>query len=239
MIVGTAGWAIPRDVAATFPTTGSSLQRYAGRFAGVEVNSSFDRSHRPSTWQRWHDSVPAHFRFAVKLPKTISHERRLVGCADLLDRFLAEAGTLGQKFAVLLVQLPPGFAFDAGVAGDFFLALATRSPVQMVCEPRHATWFDREADTLLRQRRVGRVAADPALNAAAAEPGGWPGISYYRLHGSPTMYRSAYDDARLLPLSASLQTSAAAGREAWCMFDNTASGAATADALRLQDLLAN
>jgi uncharacterized protein YecE (DUF72 family) len=69
----------------------------------------------------------------------------------------------------------------------------------------------------------------------AAEPGGWRGLAYYRLHGSPAVYRSSYDDGRLEDYAVRL---AAEGGPAWCIFDNTASGAATEDALKLQRLLA-
>jgi len=87
---------------------------------------------------------------------------------------------------------------------------------------------------LLAAHRVGRVAADPPRHPRALTPGGWPGICYWRLHGSPRMYRSAYDQAALVALARALR---AAPGEAWCMFDNTASGAAAADALRLADML--
>ena len=75
--VGTAAWAIPKQYQDAFPTEGSHLVRYASRFDGVEINSSFYRPHRLSTYQRWADDVPEHFRFAVKMPKTITHESRL------------------------------------------------------------------------------------------------------------------------------------------------------------------
>ena len=73
--------------------------------------------------------MPAEFRFAVKLPKTISHERKLVDCDWLMAQFLAEAGGLGEKLAVLLLQLPPKLAFDPAVAEAFLagLAAATRA----------------------------------------------------------------------------------------------------------------
>ena len=183
--------------------------------------------------------MPEDFRFAVKLPKTITHEQRLVGCVDLLCKFRDEASALGEKLAVLLVQLPPSFAFDAAVAGDFFRVLAGMSPAAIACEPRHPTWFEAEADELLRDLKIARVAADPALNLAAGSPGGWRDLSYYRLHGSPVMYRSAYGDDQLSALATALGVDAAAGRSIWCMFDNTASGAATHDALRLPELLTN
>src|SRR3982750_4264845 len=104
-IVGTAGWTIPAGDRAAFPDEGSSLERYAARFSGVEINSSFHRRHRPVTWEKWAESTPPEFKFAVKLPKEISHQRKLVDCGDLLAAFVDEIEGLGEKLAVLLLQL--------------------------------------------------------------------------------------------------------------------------------------
>ncbi len=86
--IGTAGWTIPKECADAFPLEGSGLERYAAVFSAAEINSSFHRPHRASTWENWRDSVPGNFRFSVKLPKTITHERRLVDCEELLKAFL-------------------------------------------------------------------------------------------------------------------------------------------------------
>jgi Protein of unknown function DUF72 len=97
--VGCAGWSVPKEHAAHFPAAGSHLQRYAARFPAVEVTSSFYRPHRPATYAKWAAAVPPGFRFSVKLPREVTHRRRLVGTADLLDRLLAEAGALGRSSA--------------------------------------------------------------------------------------------------------------------------------------------
>jgi uncharacterized protein YecE (DUF72 family) len=151
----------------------------------------------------------------------------------LLDAFLVESAGLGEKLAVLLVQLPPSLGFDAEVAARFFAGLGARTEAAVVCEPRHPSWFGGEADALLASLRVARVAADPARVPEAAEPGGWRGITYHRLHGSPRMYYSSYPSEYLQALATRLHEDAAAGREAWCIFDNTASGAAAENALEL------
>ena len=233
IIVGTAGWSIPTSAAEAFATEGSSLERYATRISGAEINSSFHRSHRASTWERWAASVPDDFRFSVKLPKTITHRSKLIDCVELLDAFLDEVQPLQSKLAVHLVQLPPSLAFDEEVAGTFFRELARRSPAALACEPRHASWFEAGPDTLLESWRVARVAADPARVPAAAVPGGWRGLTYYRLHGSPVIYRSSYEDEQLDRYAAELRDQT----EAWCIFDNTASSAATGNALSLSDML--
>lgn len=235
--VGTAGWTIPRANAAEFPAQGSSLERYAVRLPIAEINSSFHRPHRQSTWQRWHDSVPATFRFSVKLPKTITHQAKLRDCSKLVDEFLDQAGPLGDLLAVLLVQLPPKLEFDPAIAASFFSELNKRSPANLACEPRNASWFSPEADALLKELRVARVAADPAICEAATLPGGWPGLRYWRLHGSPVTYRSSYAD-RIHRYARLLSEHAAAAEDTWCIFDNTASSAAMGDALSLQAQLA-
>lgn len=232
--VGTAGWSIARDDAAAFPAEGSGLERYAAVFSCAEINSSFHRPHRASTWEKWRDSVPPQFRFSVKLPKTITHEARLAGVDMLLDTFLAEVGHLGQKLAVLLVQMPPSLAFDPAVAASFFRLLRTRCPARITVEPRHASWFGDEADALLRGEGVSRVGADPARVPQAATPLVVDGLAYWRLHGSPAVYRSSYAD-RIGQIAAAIR--AAAAPDSWCIFDNTASSAATGDALALLNAL--
>jgi uncharacterized protein YecE (DUF72 family) len=237
LFIGTAGWSIPRQDADRFPGVGSALERYAARFRAVEINSSFHRSHRQATWARWAASVPSGFRFSVKLPKTITHQNKLVGCSALVENFLGEVAALGDKFAALLVQLPPSLALDPAVAEPFFCDLAGRAGAPVVCEPRHSSWFSEAADGLLKRLQVARVAADPAIVAEAALPGGWPGIVYWRLHGSPRRYRSSYEPDRLSDYAERLEHHRETG-DLWCIFDNTASSAATGNALALLDLLA-
>ncbi len=232
--VGTAAWAIPRDVRERFDGDGSRLERYARRFSCVEINSSFYRPHRPSTYARWAASVPDGFRFALKVPKEITHTRRFAGVVEPLERFLAESAELGAKRGVLLVQLPPSFAYDAALVREFFATVRARYDGLLACEPRHPTWFTAAAEDALKSARVARVAADPAVVPEAAVPGGWDGFVYYRLHGSPRTYYSAYDDVSLRAVAARLRS---ARVPAWCIFDNTALDAATANALDLTELL--
>jgi len=231
--VGCAGWSLPRQAWPEFPEGGSHLQRYAARFNAVEINSSFYRPHQPATYARWADSVPAHFRFAVKLPKTLTHEKRLRGGEDLLDAFLAQVGGLGEKLGCLLVQLPPSLAFDAASAGGFLAGLRQRHAGGVALEPRHASWFTAPADGLLKEFNIARVLADPVLFDAGRAPGGDPALVYVRLHGSPRMYYSAYAPQVLDALLVRLEHEAASDASVWCVFDNTASGAAVPDALYL------
>jgi uncharacterized protein YecE (DUF72 family) len=241
--IGTAGWALPRagvgrpDLLAARDST---LTRYARRLGATEVNSSFHRHHRTSTWERWAATTPDGFRFALKLPRAITHDGRLDAtiATPVLDRFLDEIAPLGAKAGPLLVQLPPSLAFERRVAERWFALLRDRWSGGVVCEPRHRSWFEPAADELLVRQQVARVAADPAPVPAAAAPGGWDQLAYLRLHGSPKMSYSSYSDEFLEAVADRLrELTRGPAREVWCMFDNTASGAAFDDALRLIDLL--
>jgi uncharacterized protein YecE (DUF72 family) len=233
--IGTAGWNVSSRTVQV-PPGGTHLQRYARVFNAVEINSSFHRPHQRKTYERWAASTPDDFLFAVKLPKTITHEQRLVECEAALARFAGEVTGLGSKLGVLLVQLPPKLDFDKRIAGSFFAELRAAIDGPVVLEPRHPGWFTAEAGKWLKAHEVARVAADPAPVEGAGEPGGWPGLAYYRWHGSPRMYYSAYDADALAALKQRLDASRALGIPVWCMFDNTVLGAALENALTLDTM---
>lgn len=236
--IGTAGWSIPSAYAGQFGGTGTHLQRYAAHLNAVEINSSFYRSHRRQTYERWRGSVPEGFRFAVKLPKEITHECALVESDEHLERFAAEVAGLGPALGVLLVQLPPSLTFDAAAAMRFFQDLRARfdRSVGLACEPRHHSWCTPEVNSILSNLEVARVAADPPRCSAHRKPGGWQGLEYHRLHGSPQIYYSDYDERALARTHCQLEASRARGADTWCIFDNTAAGAALGNALAVQAL---
>jgi len=236
--IGTAGWSIPRAWSQELPGNGSHLERYAKVFSCAEINSTFYRPSRESTWLRWAASVPDDFRFSVKAPRFVSHDQALAltpECMSTLHAFLVQARLLGDKLGPLLFQLPPKEPFAVDRATAFFSYLRTIHDSGVVLEPRHPSWFSPEAEALLCSLRIARVAADPAPVPDAAKPAGSHSPIYYRLHGSPRKYYSAYTAAALGQLSAELDQRAP-DTEAWVIFDNTASGAALGNALALRQL---
>ena len=242
--IGTAGWTLPKQHAHHFPAEGSHLERCAASFNCVEINSSFHRPHMRRTWERWAASTPASFRFAVKIPKTITHEAKLVNTGARLQAFLDQALGLNEggveKLGPLLIQLPPSLAFDEGLAHEFFTTLRELHPGLGALEPRHATWFTPAVDRLLRGFQIARVAADPPKGSpAATKPGGWPGLRYFRLHGAPRTYYSEYSSRFLKELAKTLREPQSKSAETWVIFDNTALGHATANALQLAKFVAS
>ena len=229
---------MPKHHADAVAAEGSHLERYAGVMNCVEINSTFYRPHLARTFERWVATTPDDFRFAVKLSKTVTHGAKLCRCGAELVAFFDNVRPLGEKLGPVLVQLPPKLAFEEGTAREFFETLRELHSGQVVVEPRHASWFAPAVGRMLREFEVARAMADPPQGSAlAGEPGGWTGLTYYRLHGSPVKYRSSYSDEFLGTLAKKIAADKRA-KEAWVVFDNTASNHALGNALMLRKMVA-
>jgi uncharacterized protein YecE (DUF72 family) len=235
--VGTAAWTNPPTERASRASNRSHLEHYATQFNAVEINSSFYRSHELATYRRWRDSTPADFRFSVKAPRTVTHERALRNCHAELQQFLQEVAGLGKKLRVVLVQTPASLPFEGRLAARFFGELKRAGSFQIACEPRHPSWFSPDAEATLRRVGVARVAADPPKTPEAREPAGAPRLAYYRLHGHPRMYYSTYSAEFLTELATRVSHASSQTRDVWCIFDNTARHASWENAQHLRNLL--
>lgn len=227
---GTAGWSLPSELHSLFPGTGSHLERYARALSAVEINSSFYRHHQAKTYARWAQSVPKHFRFSVKLAKAFTHEARLSPSGDSLRDCILGICELGEKFGVLLVQLPPSLLFEHQKVENFIGFLREVCPAEIAWEPRHPSWTQPEALALLEKYEITKVIADPEpcptrfLHSDDR-------LRYYRLHGRPVIYRSRYQMPFLRRLGRAIQD--APSRTVWCIFDNTTFGYALKNAIEL------
>jgi uncharacterized protein YecE (DUF72 family) len=237
VFIGTAGWSVPRASAHRCAGEGTHLERYARVFPCAEINSSFHRPHSASTYAKWAAGTVPEFRFSVKAPRLITHDQKLRRARAPLERFFDEIAGLGKKRGPLLIQLPPSLEFRPRVANNFFTLLRDGYRYPIVCEPRHETWFSPSAEALLLRYKIARVAADPPPVDGADAPAGWPGVVYYRLHGSPRKYWSRYDAAYVARLADAIR-GVPSNVDAWVIFDNTASGAAFENACDLQEELA-
>lgn len=227
-IIATAAWSIPKKVADRFAQEGSGLSRYASVFDGVEINSTFYRRHKTSTFARWAESVPDRFRFAVKIPKEITHIRAMKDIAEPFDIFLEDIAPLGEKRGPLLCQLPPSLAFDDDALETAFKTIRDADGGPIVIEVRHKSWASAEALDLLKTYAIDRVLADPAPVWPAEDFETPP--KYVRLHGKPKIYYSSYTDDEIRSFSDLLTP------DGWCVFDNTASGAAIENALTMLEM---
>jgi hypothetical protein len=173
--IGTAGWNVPAAQAEHFPPEGTHLARYAAVFSAAEINSCFHRPHRPATYARWAATVPEDFRFAVKVPKEVTHALRLVDAEAPLARFLDEVGALGGKLGPLLLQLPPSLGFDAGVLARFLDLLRARFDGALVCvsRPTRRPYPVLPAPVALPSRATGGCMARRACITPPIRRNGW------------------------------------------------------------------
>jgi uncharacterized protein YecE (DUF72 family) len=229
--VGTAAWNIPSQLKERLSGDGSHLQRYAQAFNCVEINSSFYRDHMAATYERWAETAPENFRFSVKLAKRFTHEQRLDVELEDLRSCLESIAYLGHKWDVLLVQLPPKLELDPAIVNSFFSKLRECYTGKVVLEPRHVSWTGEGAALISEKYSVDFVHADPQV---CPPPVSNSHLDYYRLHGTPEIYKSRYDKEFLSQLKSTLIHS---DIPSWIIFDNTTFGYATENALELREQL--
>lgn len=227
--VGTAAWTIPKNAAEHFPIEGSHLARYSLRLNSVEINSSFYKDHQPKSYKKWAEETPDNFRFSVKLNKRFTHECNLeIEEVDLMEN-LNGISELGDKWGVLLLQFPKSQEFHFDHMKTFYRTIRKVFKGPVALEARNMTWMSKESLSLIKQFNISKVIADPEKCPGELESE----IKYYRLHGSPEIYKSNYEDDYLNNLYEELNR---ATTDVWCIFDNTTFGYATNNAVTIKDM---
>ena len=163
ILVGTSGYNYPEWKGSFYPAdlpAKQMLPYYAGKFPTVEINYTFYRMPTPKLIAGWRAQVPASFRFTLKAPKRITHDRRLrpADVAESLHGFLTAASELGPQMAALLFQLPPNFKKDVPLLSEFLALLPPRTTAAL--EFRHASWLEDDVFDALRARNVALCIAD-------------------------------------------------------------------------------
>ena len=159
--VGTSGYNYPEWKGSFYPSdlpAAKMLPYYAERFSTVEINYTFYRMPTAKLVTGWAAQVPADFRFTLKAPRRITHDRKLRDVADSLRAFLDAASELGPRLGAVLFQLPPTFKKDLAALDEF---LGTMPP--RVCgafEFRHDSWLNEEVYARLRERNLALCIAD-------------------------------------------------------------------------------
>jgi uncharacterized protein YecE (DUF72 family) len=170
ILVGTCGWSYPDWTGVFYPkgvTAGQMLPYYAEHYPIVEVDSTFYASPRPTMVEGWRDKTPESFRFSLKVPQVITHEKLLLDCQKELDEFLAAARILGGKLLCCVLQL--GF-FNSNVFASLNAFLERLGPflklwpkdVPLALEIRNKYWMKKQFSDFLRNHGVTWVLADQA-----------------------------------------------------------------------------
>jgi uncharacterized protein YecE (DUF72 family) len=182
VLAGTSGFSFeqwqghfyPRGLAAD-----GRLGHYASRLHSVEVNNTFYQMPKPALLERWRDTVPDGFRFALKAPRRLTHSQRLRVEGNALDAFVAAALTLGPKLGPVLFQLPPFLRKDAPLLAEFLTRLP--ASLQVAFEFRHRSWFDDEIVALLANKNAALCGGDSDERAYAPPLVATANFGYLRL----------------------------------------------------------
>ncbi len=232
--MGTSGWQYNHWKGVFYPDGLKSEERlrfYVGHFSTLELNVTFYRSVAQTTFQKWYDTVPPDFLFSVKMSRFITHIKRLKADEASIHRFLEDTGTLKEKLAVILIQLPPTLAFDHALVSDFFSMLDPSR--KYTVEARSATFVCDDFFSLLTEFGIAWCIADSGGRHPYHEVLTAPFV-YLRLHGS--RYSSNYSEGELADLATKI---GAWQRESYVYFDNDVSGYAVKNAKTLAGMLQN
>jgi uncharacterized protein YecE (DUF72 family) len=154
--LGTMGFGYKDWVGVFYPKgcqASNYLPYYSRSFNSVELDTTFYGVPTPSKINQWMASVPDGFVFCAKLPRQITHEKKLVGVQGELIEFIDAMRLLGKKLGVLLIQLPPGFTISEEKALEEFLELLP-DDLKFAVEFRHASWERQKTHDLLSTHKV-------------------------------------------------------------------------------------
>ena len=187
-LVGTSGYSYAPWKGSFYPEklpAARMLSYYAEKLPTVEINNTFYRLPAPEMVRKWAEETPTTFRFALKSPRWITHEKRLVGAGESIGWLFKAAGELGDKLGPVLFQLPPNAKKNVEILDAFLGELPASARAAL--EFRHESWFSPDVYDVLRKRGAALCIAeaeDLATPLEATAPWG-----YLRLR------RQDYDDA--------------------------------------------
>lgn len=235
--VGCSGWVYRHWKGGFYPADLPQkrwFEHYSSEFDTVEINASFYRLPLASTFVGWREKAPPGFRYAVKANRSLTHSKRLVGCEQQVDEFIALARGLGETLGPILYQLPPSLKKDLPRLGAFLERLP--SDIEHAVEFRHSSWYDEDVLALLDAQGAGFVTHDLAGLISPRWASGR--TAYVRFHGTGGKYWGRYSEEQMADWAGWLREQRAEGRSAWAYFNNDIHEHAIADARNLKRMLA-
>ena len=211
----------------------SWFEFYCRHFNTVELNVTFYRIPRLSTFEGWYNRSPGNFRFAVKAPRLVTHYKKFIDTETLVADFysLIQEG-LKDKLGCVLFQLPPSLAYTPEKLDKICDNLDPS--FQNVVEFRHASWWNAAVYQQLGSRSIGFCSiSHPALPDELVINSK---VVYYRLHGTPHLYRSLYDASGLQKLASSIRE-ASQVKQAYIYFNNDIDASALQNAQEMQGFM--
>jgi len=205
---------------------------YCQHFNTYEFNGSFYRFPTVKNLLTWHDKTPADFQFSIKIPKIITHIKKLQDCEKEIAEFYAVAKEgLRDKLACVLWQLPPSFSYREERLKS--LIQGTDTDFKNVVEFRHESWWREDVIDLLNENHITFCNVNyPKLPSEIHK--NLP-IGYVRMHGNPELFYSEYSQNQIEKLYLDVQN--LEFQEVYVYFNNTASTAGIINALQFKKLI--
>jgi len=234
IFIGTSGWQYGHWRGVFYPQDlkySEWFGFYCKYFSTVEINVTFYRDVRPSTFQKWYSITPDEFLFSVKTSRQITHFKKLKATQELVDNFLNRVAFLKEKLGVILIQLPPSLKFDESVIKDFFSILD--KDYRYTIEVRNKTFIDDVFFNILKENNIAFCISDsagryPFYETITAD------FVYIRLHGSQRLYASEYTEEELKQWCQKIKSW---NKITYVYFDNDYMGYAVKNALQLKNML--
>ena len=237
--VGTSGWSYDHWTDVLYPSglsVSKRLARYVEEFETVELNASFYRWPKDTTFTGWRQRLPEGFTMAVKAHRGLTHFRRLQSPEQWVERFERCWRALGDRREALLVQVHPDLERDDARLEHFLAVMPDWIPVAM--ELRHSSWDDPAVYAILERHGAAYVVMSGATVGTIARA--TADLVYVRMHGpsQDSMYHGSYPDDELKTWADRVQKWEAEGRRVLVYFNNDLDGHAIRNARKLKELLA-
>jgi len=234
--IGTSGWHYNHWIGRFYPEKlpkDQWLEHYAQHFDTVEINSTFYHLPKEQTMVNWHDRVPAHFLFAVKASRYITHVKKLNDPQESLVRFFELADLLKRRLGPILYQLPPSLHKNLERLDAFIACLPKRE--HAVFEFRDRSWYEQDTFDLLNRWGVALCVHDMGDKAPPRVVTG--GVVYVRFHGTNGHYAGNYPDHMLRDWADWMMSQAGNVRAIYAYFNNDVSGHAINNARTLKQIM--
>lgn len=236
--VGTSGWTYDHWRGDFYPMKLARTRwfdYYAERFTSVEVNATFYRVFNDTTFEKWRTQVGPDFRYVLKVPRQITHEKHLAGCEEDIRVFCHSASLLGDRLGMLLVQIAPDMPYDLALLRSALTAF--EDPSQVAVEFRAEYWRSEAVRSLLEELGTVHVSVDSPTTRLSEWVTGK--AAYIRLHGRSGWYDSNYSPGELNEIATLAHQMADRGAEkVYIFFNNDVGGYAPHNALALAEILA-
>lgn len=207
------------------------FEYYCKHFNTYELNATFYRFPTLKSLESWYDKAPDDFIFSIKVPKTITHIKRMEDCKEEIEKFydIAREG-LKDKLGCVLFQLPPSFSYSPERLEA--VIVAANPEFTNVVEFRHESWWRQDVMGTLGNNNITFCSVNyPKLPTAVIKT---TQTGYVRLHGNPKLFYSEYTKEQIEILYDEVKSQSF--KQAYMYFNNTASTAGIINALQAKKM---